>query len=275
MIKKHKNKNVYKITEDGIWVRDFTKPSKAIDVNSIIKTSDYKQFIFNEMNNAAFNLPSVDSDILRVSNVIIVSDGLDFKKKKHVLKDLDAVIIGVNGALNHWTEGKMDYYVVNNPYSSCMSFFPKHKYMPRCITSLRTFPDFIRKYVAHGGDVYSYACTPNENFIPRDIKPRFFIDDYRNPICAAISLAFRWNVEKLVLFCCDDSFYGDRPGAIHLFDEIYTYPQHLIAHRIIDSMLYWMMNQEFNLFSVANCSFGPLYNNIENIKEEKIKEFLK
>ncbi len=43
MIKKHGNKNEYLLTENGLWVRNFTKTAPYEDINdNLITESDYE-----------------------------------------------------------------------------------------------------------------------------------------------------------------------------------------------------------------------------------------
>lgn len=277
-IKRNRDKNKYYLTSTGLWVRDFTGEANAIDINALVPVGDYSCFLENEMKNVRGNLAGIDSEMIYAPNVVIVSDGYKFEEKQHLLKlfPQDKVtIIGVNGALAKWgMHTRMDWYVVNNPYKECMSFLPSHSYYPRCIVSTRTNPSFIKRYAARLGVVYRYSPVTDGKFYSHYFpQPLYYLDDYRNPICAAIALAYRWEVRKLLLFCCDDVFKDQREGAIQIQNGLWMYPQHRIAHGLIEGNLYWLANQEDEKVKVADYSSGPEYNNVSYITEDELASF--
>lgn len=275
-IKKHKNGNEYLQTKEGYWIRNFTKSANPIDINSLTNPSDYFTLIENQLKNESnHSLMAIDIEMKYCPKIIIVSDGYQFKEKQSLLKTLpeDVLILGVNRSLAKWNLNNrpMNFYVVNNPFSQCLSFLPtEHRYYPSCITSIRTFPDFIKKYK---GEKFKYYPAYEENFSFIS-KANYNFDDYRNPICAAIGLAFRFRAIKLLLFCCDDVFGEERPSAEQLPNGFWMYPQHRISHSLIEGNLHWFKNQPDKIIKIANFSNGPEYNNISTIKEEKeLKEF--
>jgi len=87
--------------------------------------------------------------------------------------------------------------VINNPYKEAMNYMsPKNAlYFPACIASTRTYHEFVKRYL---GNLYLYEPTPETNFGTRKEGHRYFIDDYRNPICAAIGIAYQFGVKKLM-----------------------------------------------------------------------------
>ena len=104
-IKKHPNNNQYVITPHNMWVRNFCLNNVPfVDLNETIKSSDHFLFLTNEVQNNFKKYQWVDSEQLFHPNVIIVSDGFDFKKNHHILSQLpkNITIIGVNGALLKW-----------------------------------------------------------------------------------------------------------------------------------------------------------------------------
>mgnify|MGYP003349337738 FL=1 len=153
-----------------------------------------------------------------------VSDGYDFEKKQSILSRLpnDVKFIGVNGALTKWnvSNRSLSWYVVNNPYKECMRYLPRRsKVLPKCIASLRTNHAFLSAYK---GTKYRYLPTGNGKFSGIGTKETLWqVDDCRNPICAAIELAYRFGAERILLFCCDDSFHVERPGAEKLSNGLY------------------------------------------------------
>ena len=68
-----------------------------------------------------------------------------------------------------------------------------------------------------------------------------------------------------MLFCCDDSFKNERPASEKLLNELWTYPQHIKSHDVIDANLYWLTHQENIDIKVSDHSCGPEYVNAEYI----------
>lgn len=271
IIKKHRNRNDYILTNQGLWVRNFTKAARPVDINSLTPKNDYELLISNQMQNSTINLANIDAEHIIAKNVIIVSDGYKFKEKLSLLSKLpldNVVIIGTNRSLAKWSDIRMDYYVVNNPYKECMSYLPDN-YFPRCICSVRTYPQFIKKYLAKG-NVYKYVPVGDDKFSGIIEPPRYYIDDYRNPICAALGLAYRWEVQRLLLFCCDDVFDGERPGAEKLSNGLWMYPQHYTSHELILGNLFWLAK---NNVVLGNYSSSPDYEHVPYITDDELLRF--
>lgn len=268
------NKNKYFLTTTGLWVRDYTQSLIPEDINKLVPHSDYNLFLNNEMENAKSNLAAIDAETIFAPNVIIVSDGYKFEEKQHLLKNISqkVTIIGVNHALSKWkVQRRMDWYLTNNPYQECLSFLPKHNYYPRCIVSSRTNPQFVNRYRARSGVVYRYSPVCDKKFSSNYfMKPIYYVDDYRNPICAAIAIASKWEVRKLLLLCCDDVFDSERSGTEQLTNGKWMYPQQKISHGLIEGNLYWLKKQEVE---VADHSSGPEYKDVQYITEDFITEF--
>ena len=278
-IKKTKDRNEF-INADGIWVRNFRKEGTPfIDINKMLDKEDFSFVLQNEIQNKTLSITQIDEEEIRFRKIIIVSDGYDFENKYKILKNLpdDVGIFAVNGSLSKWKlhlEEKpkaINIYIANNPYSDCLNYLPREtKYFPVCVASTRTNNDFVKKYQ---GRLYLYQPCQQIGF--NKYKPsKYCIDDYRNPICASIGLAARFNVEKLMLFCCDDSFADERPAAIKLKNGLWTYPQQLKSQKIIDANLYWLKHeQEIEVADHSSCSE---YVNAEYIiSEDDVLEFFK
>lgn len=279
-IKKHANKNEYLLTEDGIWIRNFCKKyTKAIDVNNLSNETDHKIFLHNEFLNVKQRYAVIEQEHYDFSHLVIVSDGYDFEKKQELLLTLEGkiVVMAVNGALKKWklADKNMEKrrgiscFVINHPNISCMSYLPKNNYYPPCIASTRTNPEFLQSYK---NVKYVYRSTPNPFYSGPRLEGHFYIDDYRNPICAGIHLAQKFGVKKLLLFCCDDSFKDERPSAVQLENKLWTYPQQVKGQRVIDGMLYWLNKTEV---SIGYHSNGIKFNNATYISENKLVEFFK
>lgn len=276
-IKKYPNGNEY-IRAGDVWVRNFTKPDvAALQLTDIFDRSDLGLILKNQELNK--NFPRVSDEVLRFDKVLIMSDGYDFEAKQDMLKNLpkDVCILATNGSLAKWKfinpkipmeqRKTINGYIINNPYQESMNFLPKKNsnYYPTCVASTRTYHGFLKKYK---GNIYTYQPTHQKNF-GINVTESYYIDDYRNPICAAIGLAFRFGVKKLMLFCCDDSFLEERDNAIQLPNKLWTYKPLLRSHEIIDANLYWLTHEEEYEVQVADCSNGLNYANAAYINSEE------
>jgi len=280
-IRNHKNKNEY-ISASGMWVRNFTKKKVLpVDINNITKPKDQKPLILNEFINTKEKRTNISNRQVYHPHIIIASDGLGFEEKQHILSEIPtAAILGVNRTLKKWKlmdasledKRREMYYVVNNPFSECITYYPKHDYFPNCIASLKTNPEFLNKYP---GPIYDYTPTPEQNYhVDNARHVEYAIDDYRNPICASVGLAYQFGVRKLALFCCDDAFLDERPAAVKTEKDTWIYPQHLISHDLIDANLFWLKSQEEIDVEIVDHSSGPYYNNATYIKTvEELVEF--
>jgi len=273
-IRKHANKNEY-VRAGDIWVRNFTKRTKPYSVDHMFEKSDYNELMFNENKND--NHARISDEPITLPNIAIVSDGYNFKDRHKLLSKVPPYVsvLTVNKALKKWTlisgpetqRKTINAHVVNNPYAECMFDLPSKdsKYYPVCVASSRTHHGFLEKYL---GDIYLYEPTPEEKFGLK--KPQqYHIDDYRNPICAAIGLAFQFKVERLMLMCCDDSFEKERDFSVQLENGLWTYPQHLRSQEIIDANLYWITRQEDHDVKVSDYSDGAEYANASYISTEQ------
>jgi hypothetical protein len=276
-IKKHDSGNRY-IRAGNVWVRDFTQKNvSAIGLNEMYESTDYAYIFGNEELNKDY--PKISDEIIYFKKIVVVSDGYDFDKRHLFLYklDRDVAILAVNKALNKWKlmspkiapemRRSLNAFVVNNPYRECMSYLPERdsKYYPTCVASIRTNTEFLKSY---SGYIYTYIPTPDQNFGFQRAET-YFIDDYRNPICACIGLAYRFGVEKLMFVCCDDSFDDKREAAVQLPNGLWTYEHHLRAHEIIDANLYWLTHNEVRDVKVANYSSGAEYQNAVYINNEE------
>lgn len=269
VIKKHSTGNRYALAA-GVWVRDFTGPAGHLDINRLASAADYPLFLQNEVRNDRLqNLPVEFGEAVAA---VIVSDGFGFKEKHKLLTELpkSVLVLATNRALAKWeADRKIDFFVVNNPYPECMSQLPSHRYYPKCLASTRTHPEFLESYKKRGGEITHYAPPPEPGYT--SAIPATRLDDYRNPVCAAVSAAHRMGVKRLLLLCCDDSFEGERPAAVRLANGLWTYPQHLTAHGIIGTMLGWYKKTPGT--KVSDHSSGPVYDDAPYIPEDEVGKF--
>lgn len=279
-IKVYKDGNEYIRTNQNMWVRNFTKINcQSIDLNKTYNSQDYFVFLKNEIQNNMQKYLWIHNENISHEKILIVCDGYGFDKKQKLLAQIpkDVTIIGVLGSLARWPVNNrlMNYYVVNNPYSDCLKYFGKRhiRHFPKCIASIKTNSDFLSNY---RGNIYKYMPVYESSYSSRFQKEASVqIDDYRNPICAAIQLAYMFNPQKIFLLGCDDSFDNERPGAEKLENGLYQYPQQRTAHELIDAKLFWiktLVYQEINLYYNSN---GLKFENATYIDEEEILSILK
>jgi len=275
-IKKSSNGNQYLLTDQGKWVRNFCKTTVPfMDLNHTISSKDHFIFLKNEVQNSMNKHTWVDSEMFIHPNIVIISDGFDFQRKHKLLAELpkNVTVMGVNRSLAKWELNKsMSYYVVNNPYEECLKYLPKiNKTAPKCLASVRTNYEFMENY--RGAKLKYYPVNENSYSTLGSKEVTWQIDDYRNPVCAAIGLAYRFGVEKLLLLCCDNAFKDERPGAMQLENKLWIYPQQDLAHGLIDGNLYWLKNHPHKEILIGDCSSGPRYKNASYIDEDKIISF--
>ena len=276
-IKKHPNGNEY-IRAGDVWVRNFTKSEcQAVQLEHMFSQNDFEIILKNQQLN--LNYPHVSEEILNFKKIIIVSDGYGFDKSQEILAKLpkDVCILATNRSLAKWklfsqkTPPEMrrtiNGYIVNNPYRTAMNFLPSNgsNYYPTCIASIRTNNEFLKKYL---GNIYTYVPTFESNFGSQTIE-RYHIDDYRNPICAALGLAYQFGAKKIMLFCCDGSFKEQHDNAVRLPNNLWTYKPLLRSHEIIEANLWWLKNLKNDDVIVSDYSSGPKYVNAEYIKSEE------
>jgi hypothetical protein len=276
---KKKNKNEY-ILAEGIWVRNPYIKTEAVDINDLCG-GELSALVDNETKNMIVNSIS-SGDMFEnyaIDNAIICSDGYDWRARQKILARIpnkSVKIIGVNGSLAKWEmvgsaseiKRSMTFYLVNNPYKECLSYLPKtHRYYPSLIASTKTNPDFIKSYKE---SPIFYSATKDCNYSGLYRSGCMGLDDYRNPVCAAISYCVKMGVKKLALFCCDESFDEERPSSQRMKNGLHQYPQQIRSQRIIDAQLHWL---RINGVQVVDCSSGMEYENAAYISPEDLPGF--
>jgi hypothetical protein len=276
-IKKYRN-NEYVLAE-GVWVRNPCVEARPLDINSLGK-DELDLFLGNECENMKTSGIIMDEiDRISMENLVIFSDGHGWKERQKVLAEIPknkAKTVGVNGSLAKWemvgdkadVKRTMTFYLVNNPYGDCVSYLPKkHRYYPNLIASTKTNPRFVKEYLSQpifyrSPQDLNYSGTGQENCMQ--------LDDYRNPICAALSFAWKNKTKKIALFCCDESFEDERPGAIRMKNGLYQYPQQIMCQKIIDKQIYWLKRAGVE---IVDCSSGIEYENAGYINPENLASF--
>lgn len=262
-----KTKNQYLHT-NGFWVRDFTNPEAIpVDLNHTFNSDELSMVVENEAFNSIKHNARIGSTPLKFEQIVIISDGFAFNQKQEELTKLpsNVAILATNKSLllyNHFKKKPINLYVVNNPYDTCIGNLPvKTNFYPSCIMSYKTNQSFVTQY--KNGNKLFYETTPVNTVTAR--KDIIAIDDYRNPICAAIALSYHFNVKKLLLFCTDKSFADKREASVKLDNGLYTYEQNLVADSIIDAQLYWLKTKGIE---IGNYSMGKGYINSTYIQTE-------
>lgn len=274
MIKRDKNNNEFYLTESGLWVRNFTNSfARPIEINNLVQENEISILIENELKNSKKMYQKIETEFFSHEKILICSSGYQFSGKIKILEQLpgDVALIGANNVLNEWSiNRKLDYYVVNNPFAECLEFFPPTlKVFPRCIASSRTNSEFLQKY--YPSLVYIYTPVPDRNYATWDKKENpFLLDDYRNPICAALNLSFRFKAKKIALFTCDEVFEEKRAGSEKVNERLWTYPAQKVAHSLIDGCLYWLSKAGIQIGCFGE---GLLYENARYIDEKDLLEF--
>lgn len=272
-IKNYPNGNQYILTPSGKWVRNFARQNvPLIDLNNTIKPEDYFTLINNEFENDLKRYAWINNEKFYFPNVIVISDGYGFAEGHRIIsriKNIEKVtIIGVNGSLKKWScDRGMSFYLVNNPYEECMIDLPRRRMLPRCIASCRSNYKFLSNYK---GTVLRYEPVNEKGYEGKSTADAAWrVDDYRNPICAAVGLCHKFGTERLLLMYCDDSFDQKRPGSVPDGSGLWTYPQQIIAQEIIDANVHWLKKAEYHDVKVGNFSKGLRYSSAAYIDDEE------
>jgi hypothetical protein len=272
-IKKHHNRNHYLHVGDNLWVRN---PGVAgvpyIDINELIRVDDYPLILRNELVNNRMKYPWIDSEQFIFEDAVIVSDGHDFDEHHSKVARLppSVAIFAVNGALAKWREKRRNpnFYIINNPYNEAMHYLPRSTFV-KCIASVRTNYEFLHRY---SGTKYRYYPVSDTKYCGTDPKDcSYRIDDYRNPVCAAINILHKFGVKRLLLAFCDEVFGEERPGSVIAESGKFYYPQHLKANALIDGNLFWLSRN--NGCTITQTTAGPKLKTATYITQEEIPKF--
>lgn len=278
-VKNHKNGNEYIHVENNIWVRNFTLPfAKPIDINKLYKDEEIGIFIENENKNIFSKFPKFEPKDLSQKNVIIISDGFGFENINNIIENINIknkFIILTNNSLKKWDNLKVlpDLFIENNPFKECLNNISQ-KFYPNCLLSTRVNNRFLDFYKYK--NINFYHPTPLENYNPisknDDSK---HLDDYRNPICAAISYSYFCNAKNIFLIYCSEAFEKEKSGTVLHNDGMhYQYEQNKLSDKIIDHMLFWLKKKNNN-FKIFQHGLEKTFNFASYISNEQLTEFLK
>ena len=264
--------------EDNIWVRNFTLPYvKPIDLNKLYEDKEINNFIENENNNIFSKFPKFEPKDLSKKNILIISYGFGFKNIENILNKIKTdkkFIILTNNSLKKWTNNKIlpDLFVENNPFKECLNNI-NFKFYPNCLLSTRTYYKFSDYYKYK--NINFYNPTPLEFYNPivknDDSK---YLDDYRNPICAAINYSYYCNPKNIFLLYCSEAFNKEKPATILHNDQIhYQYEQNKLSEKIIDAMLFWLRKKNNNI-NIFYHGLDKTFNFASYINQETLIEYL-
>jgi len=222
------------------WIRNFAKANVVSkDINDLYNDEEIKVLIDNEIKNAKLNAPNILDENFSFENVLIIGDGFGFDEHKDLLNNIreDFCVIAINNTMRFWQAIKLpDFFLVTNPFENIFSQTPE-KAFPKLIASRRANNKFVSFY-RNIKYFYDPACDSKyQSPISKDAVQ--FIDEYRNPVCAALGCAYYFNAKNIFLAYCSDAYKEMRPGCDKISDGIFCYPQQILANKIINANIFW------------------------------------
>jgi hypothetical protein len=273
-IKVLSDKSQYFVTNNQKLIRNFINQNHGYDLNNLYSAQDIKSVIINEGSIKTMNLSGIDKENKFSATVAIVSDGFDIAKCENLINNLGRLgitVIGTNGCMTCKSRVIPSVYLFNS-VDNVSSWFPNTlQVLPPCIVSVRSNPEFVKKYRSRNKLMYTYVPTPNKNFGSNYFNSFYTVDDYRNPICAGINLAFRWQASRIILIAPHDLFSEERPGTKKIAQNIHIYPQQELAHSFIDGSLYWIKEAGIETWVISS---GPKFEFATNFEPEQVIEKL-
>ena len=234
-----KSRNEY-INVGPYWIRNFAKLSvNPVDINNLYEEDEIKTLIENEIANSKLNSPNLLEENFKFRNVLIISDGYGFEDHKEVLDGVgdDLCVICIRNAARYWQAYKFpDFLLVQNPFDNVFSQMPEKNY-PKLIASRRAKTQFMISY-KNISYLYDPVCELRYQS-PYAKASKLFIDEYRNPICAAIGCAHHFGAKNIFMAYCSDAYKEQRPGAEEISEGLFAYPQQILANKIINANLFW------------------------------------
>lgn len=238
--KKHKNSNEY-MRSGNYWIRNFYGEClKPKDVNNFYYNVDIKSIINNEMKNSNMRHPYLESELFRkYKKTIIFSDGFGFDENHKLFERIspDTLCISVNQAARFWNAAAFpDFLLINNPDEICLTGMPTSRF-PVLIASRKTCNKFLQNYK---NLIYIYDSVSDDYYESQVSKSsEFHLDDYRNPICAAISLASKFVRGDIYLAFCSTAYKEKKDGMSKIEDGVFQYEPQTVADQLVDGNLFW------------------------------------
>lgn len=224
---------------ENYWIRNSRKPNVSpIDINNYYTTDEVKILVENEIKNSKLNIPDIEIENFNWNTVVIVSNGYGFYNNHQNIFDnikisQKKVVLAVNNSLRFWESHKIPQYFLINQLNPPTNL----KYLPILIASKRCNHEYIKKY---RNMKYFYTNTPSYLFSSPAVKETtFFIDDYRNPICAAINCAVYFGAKRIFLSFCSEGYDSYKEGMERLNESAFIYPQQKLANDIVNKNIFW------------------------------------
>jgi hypothetical protein len=237
-VRRSSNSNEY-LKVGNYWIRNFGGTSlNPLDINKLHVEKEIEDIINNEINNTKLRHPVIDSETIRGRDMLIVSDGYGFENHKLFDKlRKDICVVTVNHAARFWECSRFpNFFLMNNPTENAMSCLPTRNF-PRLLSSRRTCHRFLQSY---NNITYFYDPVPQEDYSSPIFKEsQTLVDDYRNPVCAAISLAHKYQIGNIYLAFCSNAYTENRDGTEEVSKGLYQYPAQKTGDEIIDGNLFW------------------------------------
>lgn len=248
--RKHPNQNEY-LKCENYWIRNFAGTNvNPVDVNKFFRQEEVSYLVDNEVRNSNHRYPVLEPELFnRFKDVLIVGDGLGFDQHKlFKMARPNLCCITVNSAARFWQASlPIEFLIVNNPSSTAMNGLPIRNH-PKLIANRKTHYPFIKNYK---NIIYLYDSVADEEYQTSMSKNSdLHLDDYRNPICAAISLAHKYCKGNLYLAFCSSGYPEEKDGAIKVDENFYQYPAQKTADSIVDGNLFWynFANRDSKIF---------------------------
>lgn len=268
-IKTTKDRNQYSLT-NNIWVRNFTRDdTKPIDINDLYEDEEIQTCIENEIKNSKLIVPNISTENFEIDSVVIISNGFEFRENhKNIIESIDTFdnkqVFCVNKTILLWNANKYPNFYLTNSFTkpTGMNFYP------RLICSQRMDYNFLKSY---RNNKFVYSPTPNYKFSsPNSIDETFFIDDYRNPICAALHCAYKFKAERIFLAFCSEGYSDKKEGMVDAGEGVCMYPQQKMANDIINHMIFWYRYSNPN----TKIFYTGLKNSFSFAKYLKVNDFI-
>jgi hypothetical protein len=237
-IRTTKDRNEYSLT-NNLWIRNFTRDdTRPVDINDLYSENEIQLCIENEIKNSKLIVPNIATENFDIHTIVIISNGFGFRDNhKKLIESISTYegkqIFCVNNTVLLWNAKKYPNFFLTNSFNrpSGMNFYP------RLLCSQRMDYDFLKNY---RNNKFVYSPTQNYKFSsPNSLDETCFIDEYRNPICASINCAYKFNATRIFLAFCSEGYENEKDGMINVEENLFMYPQQKVANDVINNMIFW------------------------------------
>lgn len=237
-IKTTKDRNQYSLT-NNLWIRNFTKEdTRPLDINDLYTEKEIQISIENEIRNTKLIVPNISTESFEFDSIVIISHGFGFRENHaKLIESINSYnnkqVFCVNNTVLLWNAKKYPNFYLTNSFTKPSGML----FQPRLICNQRMDYDFLKSY---RNNKFVYSPTPNYKFSsPNSLDETYFIDEYRNPICAAINCAYKFRASRIFLAFCSEGYEKYKDGMVECDNNIYLYPQQKMANDIINHMIFW------------------------------------